>query len=195
MPDIHNIYIGPCGWIGTLCFTWFPLRGWGAKVSALDKLLYCLVHKGCQVASAAALDWVLYTLAFRFKMWGEVDTKNFVVHQVLKGIHRVYHTRLVWRPVTLLLLERMFGFLSTICSLPYAILWFPLAFSLAYYGAFQISELVNWSCALLRDMLVQNVQVQDGVLLMILPRSKTNQEGKGCLIELYWHDGSLTCPV
>lgn len=69
------------------------------------------------------------------------------------------------------------------------------AIQLGIFGAFQIGELVAQSTILQGRMLVWNVQLHNRVLQLLLPRSKTDQGGRSCLIVLHRHASSLTFPV
>lgn len=69
-------------------------------------------------------------------------TKSFLVLQALKGFRKRGGPPGLQRPVSYELLEGLCQRVGTVCSSSYEARLFKAAFSLAFFGAFRISELV-----------------------------------------------------
>lgn len=135
-------------------------------------------------------------LAFWAKLRGLEDfTKSFLVRQALKGYRRGSWRPDTRRPVSFQLLGRLCHQLQSVCSSPYEVVLFRAAFSLAFFGAFRISELVSQSRFQVGGLLRTDVQVSLDGLNCFLRRSKTDVLGKGRRFSLFRLPGSDLCPV
>ncbi|KAE8592191.1 hypothetical protein XENTR_v10018681 [Xenopus tropicalis] len=99
------------------------------------------------------------------------------------------------RPLSLPLLSRVFVQLKEICFSGYEESLFKLAFSLAFYGAFRISELISRNKVGNGGLLLEDVHHSENQLSIYLKFSKTDIFGKGKWIVLNRMNGNVTCPV
>lgn len=85
--------------------------------------------------------------------------------------------------------------LEGLCFTSFEVCLFRLAFSLAFFRAFRISELVTPSRRCEGGLCYEDVGVFDGRLECVLRRSKTDQQGRGTIIVLHELWGSPMYPV
>ncbi|XP_077315653.1 integrase/recombinase xerD homolog [Lithobates pipiens] len=178
---------------------WAFLREVGVAGRGSDRrwvVLYWVARNIEKGLSPASIERKLAGLAFLFKLWGEPDgTKDFWVRQTLKGYRRDWKGRDARRPVSFDNLVAICSRLGDVCSSAYETVLFTAAFSLAFYGAFRIGELVCRSKRVAGGLLDQDVQVVADRVSIRLRRSKTDQRGKGVAITLLALPGSVVCPV
>ncbi|OCT74241.1 hypothetical protein XELAEV_18033199mg [Xenopus laevis] len=111
----------------------------------LDLLLWFLANLG-KDCSFTKISKVSAALSYLFKLRGWVDvTKCFIVRQVIKGLRRRRVQGDKRKPVTFGLLGGLFGQLGVVGRSGYEIKLFQLAFSLTFYGAFRLGEIVSTS--------------------------------------------------
>lgn len=135
-------------------------------------------------------------VGFWAKMRGIGDfTKSFLIRQALKGYRRGSWRPDARRPVSFQLLGLICDHLRAECSSPYEVVLFRAAFTLAFFGAFRISELVSQSRSTLGGLLRADVEISEEGLSCLLRRSKTDVVGKGRRIVLLRLLGSELCPV
>lgn len=109
----------------------------------VDGTVFCLAEYGGRGISVG-LEKKLAGLAFWFKLQGCQDfTKDFWIRQVMKDFRRSQKRRDSRRSVSFELLGRVLEQLVVIFSSEYEVLLFKTEFSLAFFGAFQIGELVS----------------------------------------------------
>lgn len=146
--------------------------------------------------SVSGVERRLAALAFLCKLLGWPDvTKMFVVRQALKvlrkGTARVDKRRRVsWN-----LLKAIIGRLEKVCSSSYEQVLFRAAFSLAFYGAFRLSELVSPNRHTQGGVGVGDVFYSEQEVVVWVRRSKTDQLGKGVEVVLHRLSGCVSCPV
>ena len=146
--------------------------------------------------SVSALDKKLAALAFLFKLQGKEDfTKSFWVKQAVKGYRKGNRSRDTRRPVSFGILQAICGVLVEVCSSEYEVSLFRAAFTIAFFGAFRVGELVSPSRTVGGGLWVTDVQVAEGRVAFRLRKSKTDQAGKGVDVFLYALQGSGVCPV
>ncbi|XP_069812345.1 integrase/recombinase xerD homolog [Dendropsophus ebraccatus] len=146
--------------------------------------------------SASGLVRKLAGLAYWFKLLGVRDvTKDFVVRQAVMGYRKSRVSRDGRRPVSFDILVRLGSVLGECCSDAYETRLFRAAFSLAFFGAFRVSELVSQSCGTGGGLQSREVVLGDACVSCWLSRSKTDRAGKGRRILLYEVLGSEVCPV
>lgn len=159
-------------------------------------LLYYVARKMEEGASVAVLNTQLAGLAFLFKLQGQQDvTKDFWVRQALKGYRKRGIKRDSRRPVTFEVLGSIIEKLGEVCSSEYEITLFKVAFVLAFFGAFRISELVSPAKTVPGGLGWQEVQLERAGLTLVINRSKTDQAGRGRVVRVYPIQGSCLCPV
>ncbi|OCT76262.1 hypothetical protein XELAEV_18031458mg [Xenopus laevis] len=119
--------------------------------------------------SATVAQRRLSGLAFYFKLagWHNV-TKHFVISQALKGWKKEVVKRESRRPVSFALLRQLILGLQQAVSSPYEISLFQTAFSLAFFGALRISELVPMS-----KVKTGGLQAEDVILVNSFIRSES----------------------
>lgn len=146
--------------------------------------------------SYSAVSQRMAAVAFWCKLKGWQDaTKSFLVRQALKGYRKQRGRPDLRRPVSFQLLGDLCRGVQDICSTSYECLLFRAAFSLAFFGAFRISELVAGNKGTEGGLLRDDVQVLEEGLFCLLRQSKTDQFGKGRRVCLYRLPGMLVCPV
>lgn len=129
---------------------WFGLvHGLGGDVAEGDDGFLVLYFIGWNVGmgvSVSVLNSKLARLAFLYKLLGHRDcTKDFLVRQVVKGYRRGHQPVDGRHPVSFELLASLFRVLPEVCLSAYVALLFQTAFSLAFFGALHIGELVSSS--------------------------------------------------
>lgn len=151
------------------------------------------MEKGC---AASSIDRKLAGLSFLFKLMGGEDwTRDFWVRQALKGYRKQHKKRDARRPVTFANLISICEMLKFVCLSQYEIRLFTAAFSLAFYGAFWIGELVSPSKRVGGGLFDHDVRLERGRVCLRLRKSKTDQQGKGVDVYLFELPGSMVCPV
>ncbi|XP_066438199.1 uncharacterized protein [Eleutherodactylus coqui] len=135
-------------------------------------------------------------VAFGCKLKGVVDvTKNFIVRQALKGFRRGKGRPDTRRPVSFGILERLGGAIDSVCGENFERLLFKAVFSLAFFGAFRVGELVSPSKAVGGGVQREDVRLVKDRLEIFVRRSKTDQEGRGQLVRLGKVAGAVMCPI
>ncbi|OCT77888.1 hypothetical protein XELAEV_18028985mg, partial [Xenopus laevis] len=161
-----------------------------------DLTLWFLYLHGTEHSSRTGIGRVLAALSFMFKMQGYRDvTKSFVVWQVAKGLRRGQQRKDTRRPITLNILEGLFGQLDKVCASDYEVALFQLAFSLAFFGAFRIGELVSTKKSEEGGVQCRHVELCGAELQVRIFESKTDKGGKGLLARLHSVAGCRLCPV
>ncbi|XP_078496136.1 uncharacterized protein LOC144752056 [Lissotriton helveticus] len=177
-------FLGMVGWEGT----WH-------EVSAVVSFLGSMSDGGCTVACARHH---MAAVSFFANMQGKQDpTKAFIVKMALRGWQRLEGPQPgVRHPMSIDTLAALIRALDEVCSSPGEVLLFRAAFTLAFYCAFRVGELVaknkqDWHGGLQ----CSHVKMHGGSLLITIPRSKTDQGGKGDQIILQKAHGSVCCPI
>lgn len=159
-------------------------------------LLYFIGRSFSHGLSHTAMCRSLSALAFWFKVRGERDwTKSFLVRQAARGFRRGTPVRDGRRPVSYDILLRLGISLGERCFSSFEVSLFRLAFSLAFFGAFRISELVSPSRSRCGGLRFEDVFLMGGSLDCYLRQSKTDQVGRGSTVSLHCLAGSDMCPV
>eukprot|EP00079_Xenopus_tropicalis_P012763 XP_002940162.2 PREDICTED: uncharacterized protein LOC100485032 [Xenopus tropicalis] len=146
--------------------------------------------------TASSLDTKMAGLSFYFRVGGSQDhTKDTIIRQALKGYRRGKLVRDQRKPVTFNLLQQLSKELERTCFSAFEVILFRLAYSLAFFGAFRVSELVAPSKAVVGGLAYGDLIVASRQLHIVLRRSKTDQEGRGKNIVLQELEGHQLCPV
>lgn len=141
--------------------------------------------------SVSAITRKMAGLAFFFKLQGRPDfTKDFWVKQAIKGYSKCHYRKDTGRLVSFSILQDMYAKLGQVCLSVYEKIWFKAAFSLAFFGAFRVGELVSPSKRVVGDFRFQDVGVAEDRVVLWLRKSKTDQRG----VELFPLSGSEVCP-
>lgn len=128
----------------------------------------------------------LSALAFWCKLKGFCDvTKSFMVRQAMKGFRKGSRTRDSRCPVSFDLLLSLGDRLLLVCDDSFELALFHLAFSLAFFGAFCISELVSSSRFRCGGLVFLDVHLVEGHLRCTLRKSETDQQGRGHTVVLH----------
>lgn len=107
-------------------------------------LLFFIGNAFSQGRSVHLMARKLSALAFWFKGNCLADvTKSFLVRQAMRGFRKGAYKRDTRRPVSFTLLLSLGGKLLEFCRNGFEVILFRLAFSLAFFGAFRVSELVS----------------------------------------------------
>ncbi|KAM4795989.1 integrase/recombinase xerD homolog [Rhinophrynus dorsalis] len=161
-----------------------------------DGVLWLVWEWHSRGVSVAPISGKVSDLAFGFKLRGWTDcTKDFVVRLALRGLRRgktVFDSK---RLVSYHLLEDLVGVLPGVYSDRYEALLFGAEFSLAFFGALRIGELVSASKQRLGGIQIGDVHLGSGSLEFRIRRSKTDLLGAGVWVSLFGVPGPSVCPV
>ncbi|XP_069829455.1 uncharacterized protein [Dendropsophus ebraccatus] len=146
--------------------------------------------------SAAGLVRKLAGISYWLRVLGVHDaTKEFLVRQSVAGYRKLRVSKDGRRPLSFGMLSRLVGALDGLCTDGFECALFRAAFSLAFFGAFRISELISRSCLSDDGMLCGDVCWSVDRVSCLLRRSKTDRTGRGKSVVLYPVAGSPACPV
>ncbi|KAM9321155.1 integrase/recombinase xerD homolog [Gastrophryne carolinensis] len=152
-----------------------------------------LVSKG---ETPASVDRKMSAMAFLCRLEGWADmTKSFWVRQALKGWrkgHRGVDSR---RPVSWGLLRGLIEVLPRVCTAGFEVSLFKAAFSLAFFGALRVGELVSPNKRLPGGLEVGDVVAADEGVVVPIGKSKTDQRGRGVSVFLGRLQHCSSCPA
>lgn len=139
----------------------------------------------------------LSAISYNCKLQGIGDpTSQFLVTKLLQGMKRLNHNSDTRLPITKDLLEKIILVLPTTCTNSYETSLFSAAFSLAFHGLFRVGELTV-HCKIPNNIVLgmENLTLDpDKQLLLInLKHSKTDQVGKGTILQIGNSEG-VGCP-
>ncbi|OCT77998.1 hypothetical protein XELAEV_18029095mg [Xenopus laevis] len=138
----------------------------------------------------------LMGIVFFLKLKGQEDfTKAHLIRQMIKGMGRKKQTLDQRKPITLDLLEKFLHSLQVVCFNDYEVKLFQCLFSITYFGAFRISEIVASSKTAVNGLHTNEISLFKHRLKIILRKSKTDQLGKGNIIWLGPIQNIFLCPV
>lgn len=140
----------------------------------------------------------LSAIAFFAGLEGVSDpTKDIRVKRAMQGWERLApRVKDNRRPIDACRLQKILDVLPQVCGSPYETQLLRLAYSLAFFGAFQISELVPSSKRDSRGgVSMREVVVAEELLQIKVRRSKTDPLGKGVWLHLRAVRGADYCPV
>ncbi|KAE8597619.1 hypothetical protein XENTR_v10016535 [Xenopus tropicalis] len=193
--------VTPATWqaYGNAWSEWLPFaRGTNGEDNRqlCDSTIAYLLELRARGASAVSAQRRLTGLAFAFKLLGWQDvTKHFVIRQALKGWKREgKEKRDTRRPVDFHLLQRLLAPLQVICRSQYETALFQAAFSLAFFGALRISELVPPSAKKPGGLRHGDMIINQNFVRFRIGRSKTDVLGRGCWVTIAAIRGR-SCPV
>ncbi|XP_075126878.1 integrase/recombinase xerD homolog [Leptodactylus fuscus] len=146
--------------------------------------------------SVAKLDGCMAGLAFGFRRRGLRDwTKSFLVRLALRGWRRGVTKEDDRKPISFSLLVQIGGVMESICFSRFELRLFRVAFSLAFFGALRLGELVSRSTTKAGGILFEDVDLYRDRVDIRLRRSKIDQTGRGAIIRLFEVQGCIMCPV
>lgn len=146
--------------------------------------------------SVSRVSKCMAALAFGFKLRGQLDmTKGFLVSQALKGWRRFRVAEDPRKPVSFQMLQDLGCCLGGFCTSALETVLFRLAFSLKFFGALRLGELVSPGKVKVGGLLKGDVDLFPDRLVFSLRWSKTDQEGRGRRVTLIEVPGSTMCPV
>ncbi|XP_075065752.1 uncharacterized protein LOC142152726 [Mixophyes fleayi] len=163
-----------------------------------DAMLAFMWESYSKGESRASMASTLAGISFMARLQGYTDvTKGFMISKALKGWAR---TRLLQAdarlPITDNILDQLIGTLGWIAVDEYEKTLFSVAFSMAFFGAFRVSELVAKSRGHQESGLqAEHVSLCGGVVSCKIIRSKTDQSGRGAWVQLHRQPNSNICPV
>lgn len=134
-------------------------------------------------------------VAFMLKLLRKEDvTKAFLVRLLLKGWSKSGARADTRRPVSFLLLQRLFDALVTVCADPYEVLLFRCSFALAFFGALRVSEFTAPNARSVAPLAFADIVLFSDSVRLRISRSKTDQYGRGTWLSIssIQHD---CCPV
>ncbi|XP_075055039.1 uncharacterized protein LOC142140939 [Mixophyes fleayi] len=162
-----------------------------------DAMLAFMWDRYSEGDSKTSMASTLAGISFMAKLQGYPDvTKHFLINKALKGWGRVRPSNSDARfPITLNILEDLILKVGLVTSDDYEKLLFSLAFSMAFFGAFRISELVARSRGHQESGLrAEHVSLGEGTFACKIVRSKTDQSGKGSWVQLAPQQLHHICP-
>ncbi|CAJ0949968.1 unnamed protein product [Ranitomeya imitator] len=116
-------------------------------------------------------------VVFHFKLRGWSDsTKHFLIGQVLKGWRRVSARNDQRRPISFPLLANLVKASGNVCDSVYEATLISAAFSLAFFGAIRVSEILPSSRHRAGGLQLDDIEICDNGLRVRVRRSKTDQE-------------------
>ncbi|XP_075048207.1 uncharacterized protein LOC142108453 [Mixophyes fleayi] len=163
-----------------------------------DAILAYMWDRYSSGESRAAMASTLAGISFMAKLQGLPDvTKGFMISKALKGWGRTRPAHVDARlPITTDILDKLIGNLILVAVDDYERLLFSTAFSMAFFGAFRVSELVARSRGHQESGLrADYVIFCEGAVSCKLLRSKTDQCGRGSWVQLHKQSNRNICPV
>ncbi|XP_060137775.1 uncharacterized protein LOC132593058 isoform X2 [Zootoca vivipara] len=143
----------------------------------------------------------LHTAAISFfskSLYSTDPCDNFHLRRAMEGWRRLQPPAAdPRRPITFDLLCKIHSQLTSLCWSPYEASLFSAAFSLAYFGALRVGEVVceDHPDGSSRGIRMQDVALSSSVAVVHIRRSKTDQRGLGATIRLPAAGGLGPCPV
>ncbi|XP_066462916.1 uncharacterized protein [Eleutherodactylus coqui] len=176
---------------------WFEVAGGGfpdteqARAVTLDTLAN-LRGRG---ASADAARKHVSAIAFLLRLHGSRDvTKDFVFTQILKGWKKEKFSRDGRRPITFELLCAMMKIMGSVCANAEETALFRTTFSLAFFAALRLGELVSTSKNNPGGLQFSDVSLGDDDIKICIRKSKTDIYGAGEWLRIRAL-GTEWCPV
>ena len=164
-----------------------------------DQVLKYLAHLFQAGRASKTLRIQAAAISFFSKTFFNKDPcAKFVVRKALEGWGRLCPPRAPGRrPISFELLTRMRMKLRSICWTKYEARLFSAAFSLAFFGALRVGEVVLEPIqgGGSRGLLLQDVLLSSSEVVLTIRSSKTDQLGRGAVIRLPATKEAGPCPV
>ncbi|XP_044160381.1 uncharacterized protein LOC122945372 [Bufo gargarizans] len=180
---------------------WQCWEDWKTRLAVVSDdfeipLLLFIGHCREEGWSVSRINSCVSGLAFGFRLRHLPDvTKSFLVVRALKGWRRSQSGQDDRRPVSFALLLRLGDQLVDVCASPWELRLFRLAFSLAFFGALRLGELVSPSVKRQGGLFRDDVDLFQDRVEFRIRRSKTDVEGRGRKVVLFAVPGCAMCPV
>ncbi|XP_069505538.1 uncharacterized protein [Ambystoma mexicanum] len=127
---------------------------------------------------------------------GEDPTREALTRYAIKGWARIEGTQPdTRRQLNFAKLVRIVDLLDDICSSAYEKALFRAAYTLAYFGAFRVSEIVASNTATEDGLAKDDVAIEKTSMTMFLRRSKSEPLWRGRIVNLDCIDDHWHCPV
>lgn len=173
---------------------------WGPPLS---HLCIFIAHLSLRNLAYSTISSYLAGISFKCKLIGTNDyTQCFMIRKLLEGIKRSRKTIDRRLPITENILKNLMSSSSLVCSSNFETYLFCSAFSLAYHAFLRVGE---FTCSKTRDIRhvigINHIQIlfdqslNKKLLKITVPYSKTDQSGKGSLIQLNESDITVICPL
>ena len=164
-----------------------------------SQVLQYLAHLFQQGRAARTLKLQAAAISFFSKALFDSDPcAKFVVRRALEGWGRLRTPQVAARrPISFELLTSMRSALRSICWSKYEARLFAAAFSLTFFGALRIGEVLleTFATGLNRGLLYQDASLSDAEVTLTIRSSKTDQLGRGTVMALPATGRGGPCPV
>ncbi|XP_053243402.1 uncharacterized protein LOC128413387 [Podarcis raffonei] len=123
---------------------------------------------------------------------------DFVIRRTLEGWRRLQPPNCdMRRPISFDILSQIHKKLRTVCWSKYEARLFSAAYSIAFFGALRVGEVVYevGRHGFSRGLLLSDVTLSREDLVIRIRSSKTDQYGRGALVQLMATDSPGPCPV
>lgn len=163
----------------------------------LNDIIFYVCHlykKGC---SFSTVNCYLSGISFVSKLNNfEDNTQRFIVRKLVEGVKRSGSNLDTRLPITRDILDKIVGVLPSVCSSVFECRLFTSAFILAFHGMFRVGELtVDSKGNALHTVEIEDICVMNQVLKINIRSSKTDQMGKGTVLEISRVVPDRGCPV
>ena len=160
-------------------------------------IMHFIAHLSLAGKSVSTAKTYLAGISSKHKLNGWNDpTDTFMIRKLLQGFARSVPQNDTRCPITFHKLLQLIPALDNICSNKYETLLFTAAFTAAFFGFFRISEMIGKRNDTQSGLEVSDVKILTSSLKVKLRSSKTDQIGRGEIINMASVLGSPTiCPV
>nr|XP_033772076.1 uncharacterized protein LOC117346503 [Geotrypetes seraphini] len=180
-------------------FTFLVGRGWVPGDVAESFLEDFVLDSGRSGVSRRVVQGRLAGFAFFCRALGwNCPSSGFLVQRLLRALGRVAPPKPDSRlPIRHDLLVRLLSALPDLARSPYEAVLFRAAFSLAFFGALRVGELLVSPADMARGrgLLVEHVELGASEARICVASSKTDQVGRGQWLVLRQVEGCVSCPV
>ncbi|XP_069484034.1 uncharacterized protein [Ambystoma mexicanum] len=139
----------------------------------------------------------LAAVSYYTRLAGAPDpTHGALTRYALKGWSKMEGVKTdTRRPLNFAKLKILLDTLPAVCNNAYETSLFRAAFTLNYFGAFRISEIASKNTGSEEGLDIGDIHMGKDSMAVKLCRSKTNQLGKGRIINLYCIEETEYCPI
>lgn len=162
----------------------------------LNDIIFYMCHLYKNGFSFSTVNCYLGGLSFFSKLNNfEDNTQKFVVRKMVDGIKRTRSNKDARLPITRELLSKLLTILPSVCRSQFEAKLFTSAFSLAFHGMLRIGELTVNKGDNNHTVMINDIQITDVGLEINLKSSKTDQFGKGTVVQIFRGVDKIKCPV
>ncbi|XP_061164625.1 uncharacterized protein LOC133173655 [Saccostrea echinata] len=154
-----------------------------------DHLLNFIAHLSIVGTAYRTAALYISNLSYIHKLRGIQDnTQSFIVKKALQGLHKKRGITVDPRsPLAISILQRLVAALPSVCRSPYEAVLFSTVFSIAYHGLLRASEVLSIHRL--------HISLTKSKVSILIPRSKTDQNGNSTTLHMSKQPNSDTCPV